>query len=67
VALQMAFVHTPLMNRLFHSRPLSWQTWTAIVAFGLIVYGFIELEKRLVGHRLQGAAFRRDRLSPPAG
>ena len=60
IALQVAFVHTPLMNRLFHSRPLSWQAWAAIVVFGLAVYGIIELEKRLVGHRLQGASFRRE-------
>ena len=59
VALQVAFVHAPLMNRLFHSRPLSWQTWAAIVVFGLGVYGIIEIEKRVVGHRLQGATFRR--------
>jgi Ca2+-transporting ATPase len=61
VALQVAFVHAPLMNRLFHSRPLSWQTWAAIVVFGLGVYGIIEIEKRVVGHRLQGATFRRER------
>jgi Ca2+-transporting ATPase len=64
VALQVVFVHTPLMNRLFHSRPLSWQTWVAIVVFGLAVYLVIEMEKRLVGHRLQGATFRR---TPGAG
>jgi Ca2+-transporting ATPase len=63
VALQVAFVHTPLMNRLFHSRPLSWQTWAAILVFGLAVYGIIEIEKRLVGHRLQGATFRRERAA----
>jgi magnesium-transporting ATPase (P-type) len=60
LVLQVIFVHTPLMNRLFHSRPLSWQTWAMIVVFGLAVYVIIEIEKRLVGHRLQGAAFRRD-------
>jgi Ca2+-transporting ATPase len=64
VALQVAFVHTPLMNRLFHSRPLSWQTWAAILVFGLAVYGIIEIEKRLIGYRLQGATFRRE---PAAG
>ena len=61
VALQVAFVHTPLMNRLFHSRPLSGQTWAAIVVFSLAVYLIIEIEKRLVGHRLQGATFRQAR------
>jgi cation-transporting ATPase F len=59
IALQVVFVHTPLMNRLFHSRPLAWQTWGLIMLFGLVVYVIIEIEKRLVGHRLQGATFRR--------
>jgi hypothetical protein len=31
------------------------------VVFGLGVYGIIEIEKRVVGHRLQGATFRRER------
>ena len=35
------------------------ETWAAIVVFGLAVYGIIEIEKRVVGHRLQGATFRR--------
>jgi Ca2+-transporting ATPase len=61
IALQVVFVHTPLMNRLFHSRPLAWQTWGLITLFGLVVYVIIEIEKRLVGHRLQGASFRRTR------
>jgi Ca2+-transporting ATPase len=59
LVLQVIFVHVPLLNRLFHSRPLSWQTWGAIAVFGLAVYVIIEIEKRLVGHRLQGATFRR--------
>jgi Ca2+-transporting ATPase len=37
IALQVAFVHLPLMNRLFHSRPLSWQAWGLIILFGLAV------------------------------
>jgi len=61
LALQVAFVHLPLMNRLFHSRPLHWQTWGLIALFGLAVYLIIEVEKRFVGHRLQGATFRRGR------
>lgn len=63
IVLQVIFVHTPLMNRLFHSRPLSWQTWAMIAVFGLALYVIIEIEKRLVGHRLRGAAFRRERAA----
>jgi cation-transporting ATPase F len=61
MALQWFFTANPLMNRLFHSRPLSWQVWGLITLFGLALYGIIEIEKRFVGYRLQGAAFRRDR------
>jgi len=61
VALQWFFTANPLMNRLFHSRPLSWQVWGLIMLFGLALYGIIEIEKRIVGHRLQGASFRRKR------
>jgi cation-transporting P-type ATPase F len=61
VALQWFFTANPLMNRLFHSRPLSWQVWGLITLFGLGLYGIIEIEKRLFGYRLQGAAFRRER------
>ena len=67
IALQVAFVHLPLMNRLFHSRPLSWQAWGLIILFGLAVYVIIEIEKRLVGHRLQGATFRRERTGSDLG
>ncbi len=67
IALQVAFVHLPLMNRLFHSRPLSWQAWGMIILFGLAVDVIIEIEKRLVGHRLQGATFRRERAGSDLG
>ena len=56
-----------MMNRLFHSRPLSWQAWGRIILFGLAVYVIIEVETRLVGHRLQGATFRRERTGSDLG
>ncbi|MEX0688910.1 MAG: cation-transporting P-type ATPase [Pirellulales bacterium] len=59
LALQWFFTANPVMNRMFHSRPLSWQTWAAITLFSIAVYVIIEVEKRLVGYRLQGATFRR--------
>ena len=59
LALQWFFTVNPVMNRMFHSRPLSWQTWAAITLFSIAVYVIIEVEKRLVGYRLQGATFRR--------
>jgi cation-transporting P-type ATPase F len=63
VLLQWFLTANPLMNRLFHTRPLSWQTWGVITLCGLAIHLIIELEKRIVGHRLQGPTFRRD---PPA-
>jgi len=59
LALQWFFTVNPVMNRMFHSRPLSWQTWAAITLFSIALYVIIEVEKRLVGYRLQGATFRR--------
>ena len=59
LALQWFFTANPVMNRMFHSRPLSWQTWAAITLFSIALYVIIEVEKRLVGYRLQGATFRR--------
>jgi cation-transporting ATPase F len=58
IALQVLFTTNPLMNRLFHTRPLGWETWLAIMLFGLGLYLVIELEKRLVGHALQGGTLR---------
>lgn len=59
VSMQWFLTANPVMNRLFHTRPLSWQTWGVITLFSLAIYLIIEVEKRIVGHRLQGATFRR--------
>jgi magnesium-transporting ATPase (P-type) len=59
MALQVFFTQSPVMNRLFYTRPLSLETWGVILVIGLVIYGVIEIEKRLVGYRLQGATFRR--------
>jgi cation-transporting ATPase F len=64
IGLQAFLVYNPLMNRLFHTRPLALQTWGAIVLFGVALYLIIELEKRLVGHRLQGARWERSGSAP---
>ncbi len=42
-------------------------TWGLMILFGLAVYVNIEIEKRLVGHRLQGATFRRERTGSDLG
>lgn len=61
IALQAFFTQSPIMNRLFHTRPLSLETWGVIMLFGVALFAVIEIEKRLVGYRLQGATFRRER------
>ena len=58
IVLQVFLTVNPLMNRLFHARPLGWDTWLMIGLFGLALYLVIEVEKRLVGHVLQGTTFR---------
>jgi magnesium-transporting ATPase (P-type) len=59
IALQVFFTQNAIMNRLFYTRPLSLETWGMIMLIGLAIYVIIEIEKRLVGYRLQGATFRR--------
>jgi Ca2+-transporting ATPase len=59
IVLQVFFAQNPIMNRLFHSRPLSLTAWGVIMLVGIAIYVIIEIEKRLVGYRLQGATFRR--------
>ena len=59
IALQMAFTYAPPMNRLFGTAPIGGTAWAAILVFGLAVYLIVEVEKRLVGHVLQGASYRK--------
>jgi len=47
MTLQALFVHAPLMNRLFHTAPLSLSDWAVIVGIGLVVYFAVAVEKRL--------------------
>ena len=57
VVLQVLFAQTPIMNRLFHTAPIGGDAWGAVALFGLAVFVIIEIEKRLVGHALQGNSF----------
>jgi len=38
LALQILFVHLPPMNRLFHTAPIGWDAWLAIMTIGAAVY-----------------------------
>jgi Ca2+-transporting ATPase len=49
VALQVAFTHVPLMNRLFGSQPLDGPAWLLVLAFSLLVSLVVGIEKFLRG------------------
>jgi cation-transporting P-type ATPase F len=42
---QLLFTHTPLMNQLFHTAPLSTEGWLRIVSVGLIAFLVVGFEK----------------------
>jgi len=46
-AVQLAFTYLPIMNRLFHTAPISAGYWVAVLAVGLAIYAVMGLEKRL--------------------
>lgn len=64
LGLQILFTHTTVMNRLFHTSAIGWDAWLAIAGCGLVIYVLVECEKCVVGHTLQGEAFRRDPARP---
>ena len=45
VALQIAFTHVPLMNRLFGTQPLDGPAWLLVLAFSLLVPLVVGIEK----------------------
>ncbi|MBB5960449.1 cation-transporting ATPase F [Saccharothrix tamanrassetensis] len=45
IALQLAFTYLPAMNTLFHTAPIGWSAWAAVVALAVVAYGVVELEK----------------------
>ncbi|MDX1352603.1 MAG: HAD-IC family P-type ATPase, partial [Thiomicrorhabdus sp.] len=50
VTIQIFFTHSPTMNSLFGSAPLSAQQWGAVLLAGLAVYIVIDIEKRFRIH-----------------
>jgi len=44
---QLFFTYAPIMNRLFHSAPISLDAWLRIIAIGLAVYLAVGFEKWL--------------------
>ena len=47
VAAQLLFTYAPLMNRVFHSAPISGVSWMRIVAVAAAVFVVVEIEKWL--------------------
>ncbi|MDD4980489.1 MAG: cation-transporting P-type ATPase [Candidatus Omnitrophica bacterium] len=45
IGLQMLFTYSPVMNRFFHSAPISLNAWVRIFLIGLLIYVIIEIEK----------------------
>ncbi len=45
--LQLLFTYNPLMNRAFHSAPISAMDWLIITGIGLLIYIVIEIEKAI--------------------
>ncbi|HEY0944675.1 MAG TPA: HAD-IC family P-type ATPase [Opitutaceae bacterium] len=54
IVTQLFFTYAPVMNRLFHSAPISPSAWARIVAVGVTAYAIVGLEKhirfRAAGH-----------------
>jgi Ca2+-transporting ATPase len=45
VAVQLLFTYAPIMNGLFHSAPISSESWVRIVVVAAIAFAAVELEK----------------------
>ncbi|OIQ02884.1 MAG: carbonate dehydratase [Zetaproteobacteria bacterium CG06_land_8_20_14_3_00_59_53] len=45
IVLQLLFTYLPVMNIAFSSEPIGWPEWLLILAFSLMVYGIVGLEK----------------------
>jgi len=60
MALQLIFTYLPVMNRLFHSAPISGASWAVIFGFGFLAYLLVELDKAYLRKRAlaRGAAKR---------
>ena len=44
-ATQLLFTYAPIMNKLFHSAPITGEAWLRIVVVGVVAFAAVELEK----------------------
>lgn len=63
IALQMLFTYWPVMNRLFHSAPISVESWLRILGISAVIYTTVSLEKS-ISRRMRSAAHTRGYLKP---
>jgi cation-transporting P-type ATPase F len=63
IAAQLFFTYAPVMNRLFHSAPISGEAWLRIVGVGLVVFLVVGLEKWLRFGSHTGHHFVRNRAA----
>ena len=54
IALQLLFTYAPFMNVLFSSAPISLSMWLDILAFGVLAYIVVEIEKWLRRRKEKG-------------
>lgn len=45
IFLQMLFTYSPVMNRFFHSAPITLDAWEGIFLIALLIYVIVEIEK----------------------
>ena len=53
IAAQVLFTHTPMLNHLFHSAPISAGAWFRVIAVASVVFIAVEFEKWLRFRRLR--------------
>ncbi len=51
ILLQAAFTYLPFMQTIFSSAPLGWSEWGRVLAFGVLSFGIVEIEKWLRARR----------------
>ena len=47
IGMQLLFTYIPVMNKLFHSAPISGESWLRIAAVAAVAFAAVELEKRI--------------------
>jgi len=45
IGAQLLFTYLPIMNRLFHSAPISLEIWLKIIGISLVIFLIVEIEK----------------------